>query len=467
MLRTFIASFCLLLFTTSTAQPLAFPEAEGFGKYTRGGRGGEVHFVTNLHDAGPGSLRAALESEGPRTVLFRVSGVIELEKEIRIIHPYITIAGQSAPGDGICIKNYPILIEADEVIIRHLRLRLGDASGEGHDAISGRYVTNVILDHVSASWSIDETMSLYHCDSLTVQWCIISESLHNSKHVKGAHGYGAIWGANHSSYHHNLFAHHSSRNPRFASGSQHTDFRNNVIYNWGFNSAYGGENRQNGKEDRFVFSYINMVGNYFKPGPATQPGEVTHRIVNPSARNPENDYGQWFVEGNYVKGNKTVSKDNWNGGVQPGHGEEYLDLIRADEPFENCMPIRQQAAKKAYKLVLKKAGANLPKRDIIDQRIVGEVKKGTATYEGSSYKKDHEVGQPDRACGIIDHPEEVGGWPDYQSEEAPLDTDKDGMPDSWEEKMGLDKLDGTDRNKINTEGYTQLEVYLNSIKTKP
>ena len=259
--------------TTANEPQLAFPTAEGYGKYTRGGRGGAVYEVTNLNDHGPGSLREAIEAEGPRTVVFRVSGTIDLERPLTIRHPYITIAGQTAPGDGICLKRHPLNIGADEVIIRYIRVRLGDETGHDTDAISGRGHKNIILDHVSASWSIDETLSIYMCENVTIQWCMITESLFGSNHIKGTHGFGGIWGNNYSTYHHNLIAHHSSRNPRFASGGGFNDYRNNVLYNWGYNSCYGGEklvkNQPDGSFD------INMVGNYYKPGPATQGGKVS------------------------------------------------------------------------------------------------------------------------------------------------------------------------------------------------
>ena len=268
----------------SDGQLLAFPTAEGYGKFTKGGRGGVVIEVTNLNDKGPGSLRAAVEAKEPRTVVFRVSGTIELASPITIKNPFITIAGQTAPGDGICLKNYPLNIGADNVIIRYLRVRLGNGSGQDYDAVSGRFVKHIIVDHVSATWSVDETMSIYHCDSVTVQWCIIAESMFNSTHIKGAHGFGGIWGSNYGTYHHNLIAHNSSRNPRMASGSGYMDYRNNVLYNWGYNSLYGGENQQAG-DPRFSFSKFNIVNNYYKPGPATQPGDVSYRIANPAMRN--------------------------------------------------------------------------------------------------------------------------------------------------------------------------------------
>lgn len=441
-------------------KPLAFPTAEGYGKYTVGGRGGKVYEVTNLNDSGEGSLRAAVEAEGPRTVVFRVSGTIDLKRALSIKNPYITIAGQTAPGDGICIKRYPLNIGADEVIIRYIRVRLGNETGNDTDAISCRYRKNIILDHVSASWSIDETMSVYHCENVTIQWCMITESLFNSNHVKGSHGFGGIWGSNNSSYHHNLIAHHSSRNVRWASGGGNNDYRNNVLYNWGYNSSYGGEKQQVGNP-KFSSFKINFVSNYYKPGPATLAGEVSYRIVNPSYRG-ENDYGMWYVANNVVEGNEKVSADNWNGGVQPKGGEKMLKKFRLDTPW-NSMKINEQSPEEAYKTVLANAGCTLPKRDVIDNRIVDEVRNGYATYEGASYKKLKKVKDASKKTGIIDSQEDVGGWPLLKSAPAPADSDHDGMPDEWEKKNGLNPNDPADGNTVNEDGYTNLEKYLNSL----
>lgn len=441
-------------------KPLAFPTAEGYGKYTVGGRGGKVYEVTNLNDSGEGSLRAAVEAEEPRTVVFRVSGTIDLKRALSIKNPYITIAGQTAPGDGICIKRYPLNIGADEVIIRYIRVRLGNETGNDTDAISCRYRKNIILDHVSASWSIDETMSVYHCENVTIQWCMITESLFNSNHVKGSHGFGGIWGSNNSSYHHNLIAHHSSRNVCWASGGGNNDYRNNVLYNWGYNSSYGGEKQQVGNP-KFSSFKINFVSNYYKPGPATLAGEVSYRIVNPSYRG-ENDYGMWYVANNVVEGNEKVSADNWNGGVQPKGGEKMLKKFRLDTPW-NSMKINEQSPEEAYKTVLANAGCTLPKRDVIDNRIVDEVRNGYATYEGASYKKLKKVKDASKKTGIIDSQEDVGGWPLLKSAPAPADSDHDGMPDEWEKKNGLNPNDPADGNTVNEDGYTNLEKYLNSL----
>ncbi|MDW7691901.1 pectate lyase [Flammeovirgaceae bacterium SG7u.111] len=457
-MRQLIIILSFMLSMNSYAQQLAFPTAEGYGKFSKGGRGGAVYEVTNLNDSGKGSLREACEAEGARTVVFRVSGTIILDSPLSIKHPYITIAGQTAPGDGICIRKYPLTIGADHVIIRYLRVRFGDESGTDSDAISSRYTKHIILDHVSASWSVDECLSIYHCDSITVQWCIISESMSQSNHVKGSHGFGGIWGSNNGTYHHNLLAHHSSRNPRMASGSGNTDYRNNVIYNWGYQSLYGGEKQQKGN-DKFNFSTFNIVANYYKPGPATMPGEIMYRIANPSFRNDE-DYGKWFIAENIIEGNEEVSADNWNGGVQT---KIPFGKIKLEKPWAS-MAINQHTADVAYKNVLENAGALLPKRDAVDARILKEVKGGFATYEGKSYKTSHEVADTTLICGIIDTQNDAGGWPELKSKPAPKDTDHDGMPDKWEDKNQLDKANPDDRNKMTPDGYTLLEKYLNSIK---
>ncbi len=438
----------------------AFPGAEGFGAMTRGGRGGKVLLVTNLNDDGPGSLRDACEAEGPRIVVFTVSGTITLASRLRISNPYITIAGQTAPGDGICIKRYPLSIQASEVIIRYIRVRLGNETGDDADAISGRYQKNIILDHVSASWSVDETVSIYHCEYVTIQWCLISESLYDAGHAKGTHGFGGIWGSNYSTYHHNLLAHHSSRNPRFASGCGYNDFRNNVVYNWGYNSAYGGEMEQRG-DDKFNFTVINIVANYYRPGPATSTGKRAHCVVNPYSRNSVEGFGKWYVADNVVHGNPAVTADNWAGGVQPQGGHSYMTGLKLQQPFA-AVPINQQTAEEAYASVLEDVGASLPKRDSVDARIIDEARNGYATYEGVAYKKRGSVPDTSKKCGIIDSQTDAGGWPALKSLPALLDTDRDGMPDEWEKRYGLNPQDASNAvNDIDSDGYTNIEEYLN------
>lgn len=445
-LALFVAS-ALMLTSLPAAEPRAlpsFPGAEGYGSVTRGGRGGAVIVVTNLNDAGAGSLRAAVDAEGPRIVVFRVSGTIALERPLEIRHPFITIAGQTAPGDGITLRDQPLVIRADEIILRHIRVRLGDVSGVNADSLSSRYNQNIILDHVSASWGTDEVLTLYHNRHVTIQYCLIAEAIGNGR----GHKFGAIWGDDYSTYHHNLLAHHDSRNPRFASGSGHVDFRNNVVYNWGYNSAYGGEQRQQNNA-KFNFTTVNMVANYFKPGPATR-ANVRSRIVGPSTRDGAADLGTWWVADNIMAGSPEVTADNWLG-VELSRADviENLSLgstFRLAAPWP-AMPFAQQTAEAAYETVLAQAGASLPRRDAIDARIVEEVRRGSATHGNN---------------GIISSQADVGGWPELKSLPAPPDSDGDGMPDGWEIKYGLNPNDPSDaRGDLNGSGYTNIEEYLN------
>lgn len=427
----------ILPFFYSWAQQLAFPTAEGYGKYTVGGRGGDVFEVTNLNDSGEGSLREALEAEGPRTVVFRVSGIITGNFSIK--NDSITIAGQTAPGDGICIKGN-LSTNANNIIIRYIRVRFDPSIGE-NDGIGGRYHKNIIFDHVSASWSTDETMTLYHNENTTVQWCIIAEAC--PKGTTDEHRFGGIWGNNYGTWHHNLFAHNASRNPRWASGCGFNDYRNNVIYNWEYASSYGGEAHQKGdrRNPPIEHSTINMVANYYKPGPATDL-KVKYSITAPSSRNADEDAGKWWVSDNVVEGSPTVTANNLLGVTKTSSA--YL----LNEPWP-AMEINQQTAEEAFKAVLKYVGCSLPKRDKVDADIIDDVIHGTAKYGNK---------------GIIDIPSDVGGWPQLKSVIAPIDTDHDGMPDYWEDKNNLDKENPNDRNTKASDGYTILETYLNSIR---
>ena len=428
----------------------AFPGAEGHGRFTTGGRGGQVIKVTNLNDSGAGSLRAAIETSGPRLVIFEVSGIIALESELKIRNNDITIAGQTAPGDGICLKNYSLVISADNVIIRYIRARMGDERAHEGDAISGKGLKNIIIDHCSMSWSTDETGSFYDNENFTMQWCILSESLRVSVHDKGAHGYGGIWGGQKASFHHNILMHHDSRNPRM-NGSRYTgipeeelvDFRNNVIYNWGGNSGYGGEGGS-----------FNFVNNYYRPGPASKHAD---RIFQPWPDNGSNTnilgtHGYFFVEGNIVHANTLVSGDNWLG-IQPTGGLTDSDVF-SDAEFDMGQ-ITTHNADDAFDRVLTYAGTSLT-RDDIDLRLTDEIKNGTITYLGSITGED----KP----GIIDSQTDVGGWPNYTSLAAPDDLDDDGMPDDWEDVHGLNKNDGSDGPAYNISSvYTNVEVYMNSL----
>jgi len=421
----------------------AFPGAEGGGAYAIGGRGGRVIEVTNLNDKGPGSLREAVDAKGPRIVVFRVSGNIELKRQIEIRNPYITIAGQTAPGDGICLQGSSLQVEADDVIVRYLRSRPAGVSGKELDAISVKRCKNIIIDHCSASWSVDECLSsCTDTENTTIQWCLISESLTYSVHHKGRHGYGGIWGGMNATFHHNLLAHHTSRNPRF-SGEMHTiDHRNNVIYNWGFNSCYGNE-----------MGKVNMIGNYYKPGPATAE-ECVARIVQSDPNKKNTSWvGRYYLSGNYMVGSPEVTADNWKG----VYGDAPKEIIRLDKPIP-AAPVTTHSAEEAYKLVLAGAGANFPKRDALDERVIEEVRTGTAKYG----KKWGGGGK-----GIIDSQEDVGGWPQLKSAQAPLDSDHDGMPDAWEKPRGLNPKDAKDAAKDRDgDGYTNVEEYINGLVAK-
>lgn len=437
-------------------RPVAFPGAEGFGKYATGGRGGKIYKVTTLEDSGPGSLREAVTAKEPCMVVFAVSGTIHLKSKL-IIRGNITIAGQSAPGDGICLVDYPVSISGDNIIIRYLRFRMGDryqdkgmVDGAGSDdAFGGTRCKQVIIDHCSMSWSTDEVCSIYGGDSTTLQWNIISEPLNYSYHFEKGdkdfenHGYGGIWGGAHLSAHHNLFAHCTSRNPRFngvrlGADRELVDFRNNVIYNWGHNSTYGGENGE-----------YNIVNNYYKPGPSTGKN-VKGRIVNPTI--DATGAGRFFVEGNFVWGRPDVTTDN-RLGVHAGKNTE-TDIARVlvPAPFA-VVALPGISAEKAYKSVLEKAGASY-KRDTLDQRIIRDVEKGTGRIidvqggyaHGTSYETT------------------VSAWPTLLTLPAAVDKDGDGIPDEWEIKNGLNPADPSDAVFFTlNKQFTNIEVYLNSL----
>jgi len=439
----------LLIPGAIAAQVSAFPGAAGFGKFATGGRGGKVINVRNLNDSGPGSFRSAIDERGPRTIVFRISGTIQLITPLVIRNGDLTIAGQTAPGDGICIRDRGVLVAADNVIIRFLRFRLGNSTHAVEDALSGEVdrrniFRNILIDHCSMSWGIDECASFYDVTDFTMQWCFITESLDRSYHPKGAHGYASILGGLRSSFHHNLFAHHTSRNPRFNGvresalrDSSLVDFRNNIIYNWGFNSAYGGEKGSQ-----------NVVANYYKYGPATKPG-VRYRILEPS-----DSLGDWYVAENFVWNNEAITSDNWNGGIQ---GE----FASAQKRKRRLVPflfdsMETDTPQKAFELVLAHGGASLPTRDMVDERIVHEVKSGVATFGGSWGV----------SSGIIDSQDDAGGWPILRSTVPPADSDGDGIPDEWELDNGLSRLDPQDGAIIGGDGYSNLEHYLNSLASK-
>jgi len=433
----------------------SFPGAWGGGMFTTGGRGGRVIEVTNLNDSGPGSLRAAIDSEGARIIVFRVAGIIELKSALNINHPDITIAGQSAPGDGICLAHDSVNINTHNVILRHLRVRRGQPEGgQGSDNIGGNPGGQVIVDHCSTSWGMDENLSLYRqmvyrpgktdvklpARNVTVQWCISSEALN-----AGNHAFGGTWGGQDSTFHHNLFACNTGRNPSIGMGGEF-DYRNNVIFNWRHRTMDGGDET----------SMINVINNYYKPGPAVNDNmrSVIARIEQRSQYSPgrrwepgnwypptPNRPGKWYVAGNYFDGFPNVTANNWEGMRGPEA------LARVNTPFEGW-PVNQQTATEAFESVLAKAGATLPRRDAVDQRVTGMVRTGKVGFSE----------------GIVNDPKEVGGYPDYtfSADAVPVDTDRDGMSDTWELAHGLNPTDGADGPLDgDKDGYTNVEEFLN------
>tara|TARA_R110002020_G_scaffold376792_2_gene587872 strand:- start:18 stop:1499 length:1482 start_codon:yes stop_codon:yes gene_type:complete len=442
--------------------PYAFPGAEGFGQMTTGGRGGIVFYVDKLTDDGSaGTLRYAINQSGKRTIIFNTGGTIQLKSKLQINFGDITIAGQSAPGDGITIRDFPVVINADNVIIRYLRFRMGDESEQQADALEARFHKNIMIDHCSLSWSTDETATFYANENTTLQWSIISESLKNSVHEKGSHGYGGIWGGKNASFHHNLLAHHDIRNPRLGEEAGNAfaltdlvDVRNNVIYNWGSNSAYGGEAMN-----------VNIVNNYYKPGPATPTGSKRNRIVSIDKNKNEgtevyNIWGKFFVDGNVIEGSNSASQDNWTYGVLNQFHSSYgtvsqadLDGLRLAVSHHIDNNVITHSGEEALELVLLHAGSSV-KRDEVDLRILDNVKTNSYCFEGS-------LGSTN---GIIDSQADVDGWPELAAGTSVIDSDKDGIPDEWEISNKLDPNLATDAPKIKPgTPYSYLEIYLNSL----
>lgn len=484
-----LAAFPGLASAQAIEETPAFPGAEGWGRYVTGGRGGAVIHVTNLKDRGSGSLRAAIETSGTRTIVFDVSGTIRLKSEMKIKKGNLTIAGQTAPGDGVCVADWPVVIAAPNIIIRFMRFRLGntfvdrdgDPSTPGHegDGLGGFDGHDIMVDHCSVSWSVDECLSVYGNDRMTVQWCIISQSLRNAGHTKGAHGYGGNWGGRGATYHHNLLAHHDSRVPRLGDrpycpdGSVNlrdtTDLRNNVMYNWAGNGCYGGE-----------AMHVNIVDNYYKPGPATRECSTAlqYRIAGIGVRSnaAEPAYGIWgkyYVEGNYNPDFPVLFKNNWNYGVVQQVSSRNLnwnaatrDSIHLQRPL-HFIKVTTHSAQEAYAKVTAYAGACLH-RDSVDKMIVNDVVNGLASHTGTV------VGNkgPDRP-GFIDTPWDnrpegtdsasYNPWPELQGGKVLEDTDGDGMPDEWEMAHGLNPSDYRDGAVVASDGYTNLEHYLNGI----
>ncbi len=476
-----LASLALTVSAEAQEKTPAFPGAEGFGRYVTGGRGGSVYHVTNLNDSGTGSLRWALDQNGAKTIVFDVSGTIHLKSALNINKGNVTIAGQTAPGDGICVADYPVQIKTNNVIVRYMRFRLGNKNvtvngADGWDGFGGFDQSDIIVDHCSVSWSIDECLSIYGNKNTTVQWCLVAQSLQDAGHSKGSHGYGGNWGGSGASFHHNLMAHHESRVPRL--GPRYTtqldermDMRNNVLYNYCGNGCYGGEAMN-----------VNIVNNYYKPGPGTLQISSTKqkRIAAVGIRTSSYvasyaDYaptlhiwGKYYVDGNVNSRHSDVTKDNWTWGMYNQinadnndglYDQAVKDSIRLHAPIDYILTTTH-TAELAYEKVLAYAGASLH-RDSFDELMVDDTRNGTATYTGAGNHKGIIDSQEDNKPEGAD--DSWSAWPELNVIAAPTDTDGDGMPDEWELQNGLNPNDITDSKTVGADGYTNLENYLNSL----
>lgn len=492
-----------------SAQAPAFPGAEGHARYAvSGGRGQTVYHVTNLNDSGTGSLRDAISADN-RIIVFDVSGYIDLKSDLRIQKKNITIAGQTAPGDGITVRYYTLNFadgKAENIIVRFLRFRRSQVKdvNDGADAAWGRKNKRIILDHCSFSWSIDEIASFYDNANFTMQWCTIGEALANPGHSKGEHSYGGIWGGKEASFHHNFLCHMQNRAPRFNGArynwggfdtskykntvdAERVDFRNCVMYNWGNgNGCYGGPGG----------GYVNIVNNYYKAGPGTvNKTRVTQVSVADASNAGDNPFpglsSRYYINGNYVSAAGANAQDyDWkgviydngltsNGGKRwipdPNHyygsGVTYTNIsgkdhvcVQLDEPIVTG-DVTTHSAVNAFEKVLAYAGASYA-RDAVDARYAEEARTGTTTYTGAVSKR----------AGIVDKINDpsttaISSQPSYpalKSETRPsdYDTDKDGMPDEWEKLNGLNPNSAADAKTYTLDSkkyYTNLEVYLNSI----
>lgn len=465
----FYSKFMIPAAEDSNGSALAFPGAEGGGMYTTGGRGGKVIHVTTLADSGTGSLREALAESGPRTIVFDVAGVIKLRSNLNINNGDVTIAGQTAPGDGICLRDYSTQVNADNVIIRFVRFRMGDEAKQENDAIWGRYHQNLILDHCSMSWSTDECSSFYANKNFTMQWCILTESLCNSVHGKGAHGYGGIWGGKNASFHHNLLANHVSRNPRIDHPQIYGDFvsthrgnvdvRCNAIYNWKDNVTYGGED-----------GHFNIVNNYYKRGPASTDRKYfvdAYGYYDKDGVRYADEYPVLYISGNVNTSHADLTAANDASSVYWHNGASYGNYNTVQTaPLSIVGPSGQKTfttthtAADAFARICGYAGASLS-RDAVDNRACTDAQSGKATCtDGGNGSKG----------GIIDTQSAVGGWPEYSADAAQTaknaDADKDGMPDWFEDEFGLNKADASDGNLKTLDHfgrYTNLEMYLHYL----
>lgn len=484
-------SAAIICGSQAMAQAPAFPGAEGYARYAvTGGRGGKIIHVTNLNDSGTGSLRAALNTSGARIIVFDVAGYIDLKSDLKIKEGDVTIAGQTAPAPGITLRYYTVVNQADNVIMRFIRIRRSQVKSvsEDADATWGRQQTGIILDHCSFSWSIDETASYYDNRDFTMQWCSVSESLNNAGHGKDAHGYGGIWGGKCASFHHNLIAHHNNRTPRINSAryawdgydktkyantvvAEHVDLRNCVIYNWGTgNGAYGN-----------MGGYLNIINNYYKAGPATKnKTRVFQASVDDGSNKIEKGtMGLFYINGNYVTAASTPENYDWDGVSSDNDKKLYFTdaagyygtegatvSIKLDTEVDADVldaTTTTHSATEAYDKVLTYVGACLY-RDDVDARHAEEARTGTATYTGDTGKGIlDKVNDPDKT-----QDSSLPSFPEFTSASRPsgYDSDGDGMPDEWEKAYGLNPNDASDAKTYTLDPqkwYTNIEVYINSI----
>jgi hypothetical protein len=428
------------------SEQVAFPGAEGYGRFAKGGRNGDVYHVTSLEDEGLGSLRWGLDStydEHPRTIVFDVSGTIKLEKDLNLTTSNVTIAGQTAPGDGITLRDHTFRIKnCSDVIVRYIRVRLGDESKTSSDTIAVQHAHNVILDHLTATWGVDGIMDTYYLTNFTMQWSLFGEALNDSSHHKGSHAMlmSLRNTSGNVSLHHNLLFSSRNRHPTLGGGSPAQcnkdtifDFRNNVLYNWSGSTNLG-------------IGQFNLINNYYRPGPDTDAVDG-HYPVRPKVEIEDVTVG--YMSGTVFEWNEEWTRNNrlamqW--GVRdegyPGNVSKEKFCL-PEEPVEKADRPTTQLAAVAYELVLDRAGASLS-RDAADKRVVRGIR--------------------DRTHRLIDSQREVGGWPNLSSQPTLLDTDRDGMPDNWETKYGFDFRNPKDRNgDHDRDGYTNLEEYLNSL----
>ncbi len=508
-------ALCMPLFAEDMAP--AFPGAEGHGRFVTGGRGGKIVHVTNLNDSGEGSLRWALAQSGPKTIVFDVSGYIDLKSQLDVTSN-TTIAGQTAPEGGITLRYYTLYFgKADNVIVRFIRSRRSQVKdvNDGADATWGRRKKNIIIDHCSFSWSIDEVASFYDNEKFTMQWCTIGEGLANPGHSKGAHSYGGIWGGKEASFHHNYLTHIQNRAPRFNGAryewtgwdktrfentvdAERVDFRNNVLYNWGNgNGSYGGPGG----------GYINIINNYYQAGPGTKNKTTVTEVSVGSSGNSTNEAlrnlcSRYFIDGNYVTAASEPENYDWKGvkydsGLKTVDGEKYMPdtkhkfgekveyteingysylRVRLDDPIDGGT-VTTQSAQTAYDKVLDYCGASIY-RDAVDARYMEEARTGTVTFHGKEpyvdkTGKKYPTSNTEGILDFINDPDGVenpntASFPELKSISRPegFDTDRDGMPDEWELANGLnpDSADDANEYTVDSKGvYTNVEVYINQL----